>query len=121
MAGPAAGDLEAVYNYVDAQADRFVEELRAFVRVPSRTGFLDELRIGAQYVSDLGRAAGWSAEVIDVDDLAQIVLLERPAPPGRPTLLLYSHYDVISPEPIDALRAARHERQRRGSEKPRSW
>jgi acetylornithine deacetylase/succinyl-diaminopimelate desuccinylase-like protein len=100
VAPPAVGELEAVYNYVDSQADRFVDELRAFVRVPSRTGFLDELRIGAEYVSNLGRAAGWSAEVIDVDDLAQIVLLERPAPPGRPTLLLYSHYDVISPEPI---------------------
>jgi acetylornithine deacetylase/succinyl-diaminopimelate desuccinylase-like protein len=92
--------LDAVYNYVDTQADRFVEELRAFVRQKSRTGFLDELRIAAEYVSNIGRAAGWSAEVIGVDELAPIVLLERPAPPGRPTLLLYSHYDVISPEPV---------------------
>jgi acetylornithine deacetylase/succinyl-diaminopimelate desuccinylase-like protein len=51
-------------------------------------------------VAELGRAAGWSADVIQVDELAPIVLLERPAPPGRPTLLLYSHYDVISPEPV---------------------
>ena len=31
------------------------------------------------------------------------MLLERPAPAGRPTLLLYSHYDVISPEPIERV------------------
>jgi acetylornithine deacetylase/succinyl-diaminopimelate desuccinylase-like protein len=100
VATPATTSLDAVYKHVDAQADRFVDELRAFVRLPSRTGFLDELRVAADYVSELGRAAGWSAEVIDVDELAPIVLLERAAPPGRPTLLLYSHYDVITPEPV---------------------
>ena len=26
---------------------------------------------------------------------------EWPAPPGAPTVVLYSHYDVISPEPVD--------------------
>ncbi len=101
MVSPATTSLDAVYNYVDSQADRFVDELRAFVRQPSRTGFLEELRVAAEYVRDLGRAAGWAAEVIDVDELAPIVLLERAPPPGRPTLLLYSHYDVITPEPVN--------------------
>jgi acetylornithine deacetylase/succinyl-diaminopimelate desuccinylase-like protein len=100
VATPATTSLDAVYSHVDSQADRFVDELRAFVRLPSRTGFLDELRVAADYVSNLGRMAGWSAEVVDVDELAPIVLLQRPAPRGRPTLLLYSHYDVITPEPV---------------------
>ncbi|HET6319586.1 MAG TPA: hypothetical protein VFG86_24270, partial [Chloroflexota bacterium] len=60
MATPATSVLDAVYSYVDSQADRFVDELRAFVRQPSRTGFLEELRVAAEYVSTLGRAAGWS-------------------------------------------------------------
>src|SRR5258707_14586185 len=92
VARQAPAALDAVYSLVDSQADRFVDELRAFVRQPSRTGFLDELRVAAEYVSNVGRAAGWSAEIINVDELAPIVLLERSAPAGRPTLLLYSHY-----------------------------
>jgi acetylornithine deacetylase/succinyl-diaminopimelate desuccinylase-like protein len=92
--------LDRVYAYVDAQAEAFIRELCVFVRQPSRTGFLDEVRACAAYAAELGRAAGWSAEVIDVDELAPVVLLEQAGPPGRPTLLLYSHYDVISPEPV---------------------
>ena len=100
MASPPATSLDAVYSYVDTHAQRFVEELRGLVRQPSRTGHLDEVRACAAYVSELGRAAGWSAEVVDVDELAPVVFMERPAAPGAPTLLLYSHYDVISPEPV---------------------
>jgi acetylornithine deacetylase/succinyl-diaminopimelate desuccinylase-like protein len=100
VASPPVAALDAVYSLVDQEAPRFIEELCGFVRQPSRTGYLDELRIAAEYVSDLGRKAGWSAEVVSVDELAPIVFLERPAPAGAPTVLLYSHYDVISPEPV---------------------
>lgn len=101
MASPPATSLEAVYSYVDEHAERFIEDLRGLIQQPSRTGFLDEVRACATYLADLGRASGWTTEVIEVDELAPFVLMERPAPPGAPTLLLYSHYDVISPEPID--------------------
>jgi acetylornithine deacetylase/succinyl-diaminopimelate desuccinylase-like protein len=101
VASPPATSLDAVYSFVDAHAEQFVEELRGLVRQPSRTGFLDEIRACAAYVSDLGRAAGWTAEVVEVDELAPMVLLERAGAPGAPTVLLYSHYDVISPEPVD--------------------
>jgi acetylornithine deacetylase/succinyl-diaminopimelate desuccinylase-like protein len=94
-------DLEAVYTHVDAQAEAFIEELCGFVRQPSRTGVLDEVRACAEYTAELGRASGWSAEVVSVDELAPMVLLEWAGPTGSPTLLLYSHYDVISPEPVD--------------------
>jgi len=101
VASPQTTSLDAVYSYVDEHAERFIEDLRGLIRQPSRTGFLDEVRACAAYLRELGRAAHWSAEVIEVDELAPFVLLERAAPPGAPTLLLYSHYDVISPEPID--------------------
>jgi acetylornithine deacetylase/succinyl-diaminopimelate desuccinylase-like protein len=93
-------DLTAVYGYVDENAERFIEELREFVRQPSRTGYLDEVRACAKYTVEVGTSAGWSGQVVEVDELAPIVLLERDGPPGSPTLLLYSHYDVISPEPV---------------------
>jgi acetylornithine deacetylase/succinyl-diaminopimelate desuccinylase-like protein len=93
-------EVEGVYGYVDANADRLIEELCDFVRQPTRTGFLEELAAGAEYTVRLAEAAGWSAEVVRVDDLAPLVYAERAGPPGSPTLVLYSHYDVISPEPV---------------------
>jgi acetylornithine deacetylase/succinyl-diaminopimelate desuccinylase-like protein len=97
----ASASLDLVYAFVDRQAEESIEQLCDFVRQPSRTGFLQEVRHCAAYAADLGRRAGWRAEVVEVDELAPIVLLERDGPPGAPKVLLYSHYDVISPEPVD--------------------
>jgi acetylornithine deacetylase/succinyl-diaminopimelate desuccinylase-like protein len=100
MSAPPSTGLDAVYAYVDQNAERFIEDLREFVKQPSRTGYLDEVRMCATYAADIGTQAGWNGQVVEVDELAPIVVLERGGPSGRPTLLLYSHYDVISPEPV---------------------
>jgi acetylornithine deacetylase/succinyl-diaminopimelate desuccinylase-like protein len=94
------GAVRDVDRYIDAQADRFVDELCEYVRQPSRTGFLDEVRTCAGYTVQVLQAAGWGAQVVEVDDLAPLVFAECAGPPDGKTLLLYSHYDVISPEPV---------------------
>jgi len=96
-----SSSLDTVYAHVDAQASRFVEELCELIRLPSRTGHLDEVRACAGFLVHLLHDSGWSAEVIEVDQLAPIVFAERRAASSGKTVLLYSHYDVISPEPID--------------------
>jgi acetylornithine deacetylase/succinyl-diaminopimelate desuccinylase-like protein len=93
--------LADLHAYVDANAETFVEELCEFVRQPSQTGLLEKVRAGARYTQALAERSGWQAEVIEVGELAPLVVAERPGPPGSKTLLLYSHYDVISPEPVD--------------------
>lgn len=100
MSAPATPALADVHAYVDANVERFIGELCDFVRQPSQTGLLDKVRDGARYTAALARSSGWQAEVVEVDELAPIVLAERLAAPGAKTLLLYSHYDVISPEPV---------------------
>ncbi|HLG70612.1 MAG TPA: M20/M25/M40 family metallo-hydrolase [Chloroflexota bacterium] len=92
--------LSDLHAYVDANAERFVEEHCDFIRQPSQTGLLDNVRAGARYTAELAEHSGWQAEVIEVGELAPIVLAEYAGPPGSKTLLLYSHYDVISPEPV---------------------
>jgi acetylornithine deacetylase/succinyl-diaminopimelate desuccinylase-like protein len=92
--------LQPVYEFVDAHASHFVDELCDLIKQPSQTGHHDELRACAPRVVALAEAAGWSGEVATVDDLAPVIFLQRPGPPGSKTLLLYSHYDVISPEPV---------------------
>lgn len=87
--------------YLDARAGEHVDLLCDLIRRPSRTGHLDEVRACADYLVGMLADRGWQAEAAPVDGLAPVVFAELPAPPGRPTLLLYSHYDVISPEPVE--------------------
>lgn len=87
--------------YLDARASEHVDLLCDLIRRPSRTGHLDEVRACADYLVGMLADRGWQAEAAPVDRLAPVVFAELPAPPGRPTLLLYSHYDVISPEPVE--------------------
>jgi acetylornithine deacetylase/succinyl-diaminopimelate desuccinylase-like protein len=95
------GRLADVHAYVDANAERFVDEHCDFVRQPTLTGQLKEVREGAEYTVRLAERSGWQAETIEAGELAPIVFAERKGPAGAKTLLLYSHYDVISPEPVD--------------------
>ena len=46
-------------------------------------------------VVDLLRGAGLATESIELPDTAPAVFAEIPAPAGAPTVLLYSHYDVV--------------------------
>lgn len=94
-----SGALEDVSRYIDAQTERFVEDLRECVRHPSETGRLADQQACAAYLVALARDAGWTAEAIAVDDLAPIVYASCPGPPGGKQLLLYSHYDVVPAGP----------------------
>lgn len=74
-------------------------DLEALVRIPSvsgdpaHAGAIDEAR---ELVMQLLRDAGVSAvRTLDLPDTNPVVLGEIPAPPGAPTVLLYSHYDVV--------------------------
>lgn len=77
-----------------------VDDLKRLARIPSiaSPGFPPEPLFEAHdVVADQLRAAG----VTDVGSLtiegktAPVVVAEVPAPPGRPTVLLYTHYDVV--------------------------
>jgi len=98
---PAAERLADVHAYVDANAARIVDEHCDFVRQETLTGHLDKVRAGAEYTVRLAQRSGWQAEIVEAGELAPIVFAQRQGPPGAKTVLLYSHYDVISPEPVD--------------------
>ena len=108
---PAAGPerLEALRAASAAQTAAVRADLEALVRIPSvsaRAFDQTHVETSAQAVADLLRGAGLpEVEVVrsraDGPDgervSAPAVIGRRPAPAGRPTVLLYAHHDVQPP------------------------
>lgn len=92
--------LERAFELIEERSDRYLALLCDLIARPSRTGHLDEVAEVADYLVGLLGGEGWEAEAVPVDGLAPVVHARRPAPAGGRTLLAYSHYDVISPEPL---------------------
>jgi acetylornithine deacetylase/succinyl-diaminopimelate desuccinylase-like protein len=87
---------------VRAAMPRLCEDLARLVAIPSVSapGFPEEtqgpLREAHAAVADLFRHAGVQEPgSLELPDTAPIVTGEIPAPDGAPTVLLYSHYDVV--------------------------
>src|SRR6476646_2752328 len=73
-------------------------DLEDLVRIPSVSapGVIDEPLLEAfDLTTKLFAAAGVEVGRLDLPDTAPIVTGHIPAPPGAPTVLLYSHYDVV--------------------------
>ena len=73
-------------------------DLEALVRIPSVSvpGRIDQALLDAfELTSTLFADAGVAVGRLDLPDTAPVVTGEIAAPPGAPTVLLYSHYDVV--------------------------
>ena len=73
-------------------------DLEALVRIPSVSvpGRIDAPLLEAfELTSRLFGDAGVTVGRLDLPETAPVVTGEIPAPPGAPTVLLYSHYDVV--------------------------
>lgn len=64
------------------------------VSVPGETG--PDLLAAFEATSRLFAGAGVAVGRLDLPGTAPVVVGEIPAPPGAPTVLLYSHYDVVA-------------------------
>jgi acetylornithine deacetylase/succinyl-diaminopimelate desuccinylase-like protein len=94
--------LDEVLERVSGQAEAYIARLREWVRRPSTTGDRAELTAFAGFCAeDLGRH-GWSAGPVRIGADAPPFILARWPSHGRRTLLVYSHYDVVSAEPAGA-------------------
>ncbi|MEW6555233.1 MAG: M20/M25/M40 family metallo-hydrolase [Actinomycetota bacterium] len=77
-------------------------ELAELIAIPSvsEAGYPEKTRPALlqarDFVVRLFREAGCEqARSVDLTDTAPLIIAEVPAPPGAPTVLLYSHYDVV--------------------------
>ncbi len=83
---------------VEALMPRLCSDLEDLVRIPSISvpGRLDDALLEAhEMVARLFADAGVEVGRLDLPDTAPVVVGQIPAPAGAPTVLLYSHYDVV--------------------------
>jgi acetylornithine deacetylase/succinyl-diaminopimelate desuccinylase-like protein len=95
--------LEQVEQYLTDNADRFVDELKDFLRIPSISAdpaHAADMQRGAEFVRDRLTDAGLTAEIVPTEG-NPIVYAEWCGAPGAPTALVYGHYDVQPPDPLE--------------------
>lgn len=83
---------------------RFYEELDDFLRIPSvsaKSEHEGDVRRAARWVQGQLTAAGLEAEVKDTPGHPVVLGEWRGAGPDAPTVLVYGHYDVQPPEPLE--------------------
>jgi acetylornithine deacetylase/succinyl-diaminopimelate desuccinylase-like protein len=93
--------------YARRHRPRFVAELKEFVRFPSVSN-------QPQHARDVRRCASWLAADLRRIGLEQVRIVSTGRHPivyaawqharGRPTILVYGHYDVQPPEPLSEWR-----------------
>jgi len=101
VSAAAPDGLEDVFAHVDAHREAFVERLAGWVRRPSVSATGQGMPEAAGHARDLVEAAGLEAAVAPTGGWP-LVLGHRAGPPGAPTVLVYGHYDVQPPDPLDA-------------------
>jgi acetylornithine deacetylase/succinyl-diaminopimelate desuccinylase-like protein len=90
-------------SFIAGNLARFRAELYEFLRIPSvsaKPAHTEDTRRAAAWLAERLGAAGLEAEVAETPG-HPIVLAEWRGAEGAPTVLIYGHYDVQPPEPLD--------------------
>ena len=105
-------------NYYQENHAAFLEGLKAWLRIPSISTLSEhkpDIRRAAEFALNELRAAGLTGELIEGDG-NPLVFAEWTGAPGAPTLLLYGHYDVQPPDPLDEWKSPPFEPEVRGND-----
>ncbi|MEO1451646.1 MAG: M20/M25/M40 family metallo-hydrolase, partial [Bacteroidota bacterium] len=96
--------MQAIRDYIATHEQRFLDELIDFLKIPS-------ISADSAYKKDVDRAADWLVSQLgklDLDKVEKcltpghpIVFAEKITHPDLPTILIYGHYDVQPPDPLD--------------------
>lgn len=91
-------------NYLREHQDQFINELIEFLRIPSVSGLSEHIpsvRMAAEWVEKRMKAAGIESVRIMPTDGHPVVYGDWLHAPGKPTVLVYGHFDTMPAEPLD--------------------
>jgi len=95
--------VNQILDYVQSHREQFQNDLFELLRIPS-------ISADSQYQGEIRRAAGWLLEHLQQIGLQSelietpghpIVYAESPPVAGAPVALVYGHYDVQPPDPLE--------------------
>ncbi len=92
-------DYKKIDSYLDKHLDQSLAELSTYVAQPSISAQNIGLKECAQIVKGMLEKRGFKAEIMSTEG-APVVFAERKGKSDR-TLLIYNHYDVQPPEPLE--------------------
>ncbi len=96
--------METIVKYIETNKDRFIRELFGLIRIPSVSADKKNGEIMAKaagYVKDtLLRAGADRAEIMTTKGWP-VVFAEKIIDKQKPTVLVYGHYDVQPPDPLN--------------------
>lgn len=97
-------DLKKVSDYINANNSSYIEELKNFLRIKSIStdeNHKKDMLKGAEFVSKKLNDAGMNKVRIIKTNGHPLVYTEWLNAPGKPTVLIYGHYDVQPVDPIE--------------------
>jgi acetylornithine deacetylase/succinyl-diaminopimelate desuccinylase-like protein len=97
-------DVDKVIDFVNVNRDRYLDELKAFLAIPSISAL-------PAHAADVRRCAEWCADEMRRIGFDNVRLISTPGNPvvygdwlhasGAPTILFYGHYDVQPVDPVN--------------------
>ncbi|TAK20617.1 MAG: dipeptidase [Chloroflexota bacterium] len=95
--------MAAWNSYLDAHKAPFLDDLKALLRIPSISAIpehAEDVAAAAEFTAARARAAGLENVVIMPTGGHPVVYADWLHAPGKPTVLIYGHFDV---QPVDPL------------------
>ena len=96
--------MDTISQYVTQHSDRFLSELFELIRIPS-------ISADSRHKEDMLKTAQWLQNQLDTLDMDRTEIYPTPGHPvvygekivsaDKPTILVYGHYDVQPPDPLD--------------------
>ena len=98
-----------VKEYIHSNQDRFLKELFNWLKIPSISADSkrkEDVRLAAEFLKNQLKEAG--ADLVELCETKghPIVFAEKIINPSFPTVLIYGHYDVQPPDPLDLWESA---------------
>ncbi|MCZ8538068.1 dipeptidase [Paenisporosarcina quisquiliarum] len=95
--------LSSLNTYFETKREEHLEELKQFLRIPSISALSDhkeDMKTAAEWLAESMKSVGLENVSIDETKGHPVVYADWMHAEGKPTLLIYGHYDV---QPVDPL------------------
>ena len=96
--------MEHINNYIEENKDRFLEELFGLISIPSISSIKShqpDMQRAAEYLKELLLKSGADKADVFETNGNPVTYAEKIINPALPTVLVYSHMDVMPVDPID--------------------